>query len=462
MDINEILQLDFEKALGQLCKDPRELDKNITENRDAYNGKHAILDDPDRKPKSVGDTPAAKRTVTPTNETINFQKLIVNSAVTFLFGVPITIVLINEQDKAFALINTEWKLNKLDYFNRELARDLFVECKVAELWYIPTKEVGKDARIRVTLLSERTGYKIYPHFDTMGDMDAFTVKYEIEDKEGKPVENVDIYTAEKRIHAEKTTSGWDPIVNANILGKIPIVYYQQDVAEWDDVKTQINRAEYLLSNFADTNQYFGAPVLMIKGKVTNLPKKQEMGKVVVVESETNANTGEVSYPGGAEFVTWEHAPESLEMEYKMLKDIIYGNTQTPDLSFSNVKGLTAISGVTIRLMFSDAIFKAKDKQETFGPAMERRFSIIKSLLQLKYKKMEKQIEETDIDIIFNDALPEDVESLIKSLSLARGGEPIMSEKTAAQLNPYVTDAEEEVKALQTEKGQSESLAGSFE
>ena len=53
MDINEILQLDFEKALGQLCKDPRELDKNITENRDAYNGKHTILDDPERKPKKV-------------------------------------------------------------------------------------------------------------------------------------------------------------------------------------------------------------------------------------------------------------------------------------------------------------------------------------------------------------------------------------------------------------------------
>ena len=458
MDIKEILALSFDKALENLTAYKTEQD--VAKNRNAYIGKHDILTDPQRATKTVGDSQETQRTVKYTKETIPFQKRIVNNAVTFLFGEPVSLILNNDMQDAFELINTVWKQNKLDYFNKKLARDLFVECSVAELWHVPPKVVDKPARIRVTLLSKREGYSIYPHFDDTGDMDAFTIMNEITGADGKPKETLKIYTAESIIEGIKESSGWVTKQTKNLIGKIPIVYYEQDEPEWKSVETQIDRMEYLVSNFADTNDYFGAPVLQTKGVVQNLPKKEDPGKVVTVSPEVDAD-GKVYYPGGAEYITWDNAPEAIKEEYNMLKDMIYGMTNTPDLSFSNVKGISNLSGIAIRLMFSDALFKAKDKQEIFGPALERRISIMKSIIGLTNIGMKQQLEDADIDIIFEDVLPEDLKETITALSTARGGEPIMSEESAVRMNPLVTDAEKDIEILAGEKVALKSFAESY-
>lgn len=458
MDIKEILALPFDKALETLTAYKPKQD--AAKNRDAYVGNHAILTDPQRATKTVGDSQETSRTVKYTKETIPFQKRIVNNAVTFLFGEPVSLVLNNDKQDAFELINSVWKQNKLDYFNKKLARDLFVECAAAELWHVPPKEPDKPARIRVTLLSKREGYTIYPHFDDTGDLDAFTIMNEITGADGKPKETLKIYTAKSIIEGVKESAGWVTTQTPNLVGKIPIVYYEQDEPEWKSVETQIDRMEYLISNFADTNDYFGAPVLQTKGVVQNLPKKEDPGKVVTVSPEVDAD-GKVYYPGGAEYITWDNAPEAIKEEYSMLKDIIYGMTNTPDLSFSNVKGLSNLSGIAIRLMFSDALFKAKDKQEIFGPAMERRISIMKTIIGLTNVGMKQQLEDADIDIIFNDVLPEDLKETITAISIARGGEPIMSEETAVRMNPLVTDAEKDIEILTNEKAALKSFAESY-
>ena len=462
MDIKDLLSKDFGKALETLTADPKEIDDKIPKNRDAYDGRHDILSDPARAAKVVGDTSENQRTVKHTKEIIPFQKRIVNSAVTFLFGEPVTLVLNDDNTDAYEAIQDVWKQNKLDYFNKRLARDLFVECKAAELWYVPAEEIkGQPARIRVTLLSVREGYRIYPHYSETGDMDAFTILYVTTGEDGKPIENANIYTAEQIVRATKKAGmNWEVDASANLIGKIPVVYYEQDVPEWSGVETQIDRMEYLISNFADTNDYFAAPALELKGIVTNLPKKEDTGKCFVVSPETDAD-GKVYYPGGIEFKAWANAPDAIKLEMDTLKDIIYSMTNTPDLSFSNVKGLSNLSGISIRLMFSDALFKAKDKQEVFGAAMERRLSIMKSIIAITDRSKATQLAEVDIDVVFNDVLPQDTLALMQSLSVARGGEAIMSEESAVRMNPLVTDAEKDIEILAGEKSQIQSFAGSY-
>ncbi len=468
MNIQEILaQEDFKKVILELTKDPKDKDKDIPANREIFDGKHDILTDPKKAPKTIGEGTSA-RTVTFTKQVVNYQKRIVNSAVTFLFGEPLTLKLNNQdestkdsEEKAFEEINNVWKKNKLGYFNKGLARELFIETKVAEIWHIPEKEVDKDARIRVTLLTEKNGYKIYPHFDETGDMDAFTIKNEIMGEDNKPIEQVRIYTAETITVALKIKSKWEVTSRENIIHKIPIVYYEQDKPEWEEVETQITRMEYLLSNFSDTVDYNGAPMAQAKGIITDMPEKDATGKLIVVKAEQGED-GKVYYPGGLEYITWDQAPEAIKLEYGILKDLIYGLSQTPDLSFESVKGMTAISGIALRLMFSDAMFKAKDKQEIFGPAMERRLSIMKSLIAITNSGMSEQLEKLDIDIIFNSVLPADVEALITSLSTARAGEPIMSQETAVRTNPLVTDPEKDIELLEAEKTTNQSFAESFE
>lgn len=458
MDIKEILAKPFDKVLETLTEYSKDKDDKIEEYRKAFDGKHAILDDPIRRTQTVGDTPGTQRIVKHTNEVITMQKRIVNSAVTFLFGEPVSLVLNNDKKDAFILINDVWKKNKLDYFNKTIARELFIECKVAELWYVPADE---SKRIRVVLLSNRTGYQFYPHFNEYKDMDAFTILYETKDNEGKAQSNAAIYTTDKIYRAVKKTGEWTSEESENLAGKIPVVYYEQDEPEWKGVETQIDRLEYLMSNHADTNDYNGSPITQVKGKVSNMPKKEETGKLVVVAGDINFNTGETTYNGGVEFISWDQSPESIKLEMDNLKDIIYSLTQTPDLSFSNVKGMSAVSGIALRLMFSDALFKARDKQEVFGPALDRRLNIIKSILSITNRNKAAELEAADIDILFNDVLPTDIKTLIEALSVARGGEPIMSEESAVRMNPLVTDAEKDIEVLNEEKTALKSFAESY-
>jgi len=473
MDITATMKAKFDKTmtdktftdlLTALTAATKNIDTHIDDNRKAYAGDHAILHDTNRRNKEVGDTTKTRRTVKHAKEVITLQKRIVNSAVEFLFGEPVTLTLKTEgQEEALELITDSWHKNRLNYFNKRLSRDLFVEGKAAEVWEIPpTSETKKEKRARVTLLTKHTGYSIYPHFDAWGDMDAFTIKYQNTNTEGKAIERVTIYTAGKRVTAVKNGPTWEKEEVENILGIIPVVYYEQGRPEWDGVDTEIDRMEYLLSNFADTNDYFGAPVLQLKGIVSNLPKKEETGKVLNVKAETDPE-GKIYYPGGAEFVTWEQGPESIEKEYTMLKDIVFGQTSTPDLSFSNVKGMTNLSGAAIRLMFSDALFKAKDKQEIFGPGLDRRISVMKAILGVVDFSQVAALNKTEVEIIFGDVLPTDIVALINSLSIARMGEPIMSEKSAVEQNPLVKDPETDLEEMEKERAAAASagIAGSF-
>lgn len=459
MKIADILKNpEFNKVLETLCVYSKDKDDAIEVYRKAYKGEHAILDDPDKKDKTVGDTAATQRVVKHARQVITMQKRITNSAVTFLFGEPVSLVLNNDEPEAMNEINKVWKKNKLDYFNKTLSRDLFVECKAAELWYVPQ---GDDIRIRVSLLSARTGYKFYPHFDEYGDMDAFTILNSIKDETGKDTEAATIYTASTIQRALKKDGKWQVETGINPAGKIPVVYYEQDEPEWKSVETQITRLEYLTSNHADTNDYNGSPLTQVKGTVSNMPKKEETGKLVVVTGDQNPVTGETTYNGGVEFISWDQSPESIKLEMDNLKDTIYSLTQTPDLSFTNVKGMNAVSGIALRLMFSDALFKARDKQEIFGPAMERRINIIKALLGLTIGKLKNSIDNADIDVIFNDVLPQDVLALMESLSVARGGEPIMSMEAAVRANPLVTDAEKDIEIIDGERNVLKSFAESY-
>jgi hypothetical protein len=125
-------------------------------------------------------------------------------------------------------------------------------------------------------------------------------------------------------------------------------------------------------------------------------------------------------------------------------------TQTPDLSFSNVKGMSSISGIALRLMFSDAMFKAMDKQEIFAPGLDRRIAIMKAGLSLLNLSQAAALDALDVDVKFNDVLPVEIDKLITALSTARGGEPIMSRDAAVRANPLVADAEKDAAMLAEE------------
>ncbi len=75
---------------------------------------------------------------------------------------------------------------------------------------------------------------------------------------------------------------------------------------------------------------------------------------------------------------WAQAPESVKLEIETLLRMIYTITQTPDIAFDSVKGIGAVSGVALKLLFMDAHLKVQDKCEVFDDYLQRRLSVIQA------------------------------------------------------------------------------------
>jgi len=479
MNIKEIMELaDVKEILEKLCVDTVE-NRNISTNIKQYNGKHDILN---RLDKNIGKAPEeltdgtitkdTRKTVKQAKLVLRLQEKIVRDKSIFLFGKPVKLILENESNqlkKAFDLLKTTLKDVKIDSFNKKLCKRVLVESKAAELWYIkPVLEPNendelqlKGTEIKVYLLCSKNGDEIYPHFNEFGDMDAFTRKYSVKNEKGKNIAYVDIYTDDMIYHYVKSQSGNSYTVKdeKNLIGKIPIVYYDQEEAEWIKVQSLIDRLEKVISKHADINDYFSSPSIVGKGEIDSAPDKDEVGKFFEIEGEIGED-GKVYY-GSLEYLTWDQSPESMKLEITNLKDFINSLTHTPDLSFNNLKNIGSnLSGIAIKFMFFDSILDSYDKQEIFGEGLDRRNNLLKAILSFLNTAQANNIQQLEITNEFSSILPDNYVEIINALSESRPGTNLISEETAAKHHPFIKKPNDEIDRLKQEK--KEENGGSSE
>lgn len=462
MDLKEILQLDPEQMLGKLCVE-RKTPEKIKGYVDAYEGEHEILRKQD---KSVGKGGTA-RTVKLNKLVVPHQKKIVRIASVFLVGEPVQYTLTNDEsdkyEKAYESITEVFDDNKMAYFDRKLVRTVMSETQAAELWYA-RKPKGKKKEFKVVMLSYGNGDSLFPLFDEFGDMVAFTRKYRALDVEGKKQERADVFTGTYNYYISKTESqGYEVIKEKNLFGKIPVIYYEKALPEWSEVQGLIERDEDQLSKLADVVDYYADPVLKIKGELVDpiaedgttdgkgkrYDWKEDVGKTLNFAGTPN-QAGGVEY-GDAEYLEPNAYPDLRDLERKTIKEYIYSQTSTPDISFNNVKGIGNLSGVTIKMLFLDAIFKAKENEEIYGEGFQRRFNLVKTMLSRTNVKAGGAFAEMKCDVDFGSPIPSDIHEFIESLSIASGGEAIMTKKTAVRQNPLVDDPEKEIQELEDEE-----------
>ena len=403
---------------------------------------------------------------------LKLQSLIVDRRAAFLIGdgIKLTSKADNpNQEALFEMVRQIWVGNKLDFRSRTIARILFKECEVAELWYLQEdmtfwqRLVAKlglaqsKFSFRMKILANSLGDYLYPHFDEFGDMDAFSREYSIKDGE-KVTSKYEIYTADSIYKFTKSDSGWLPdqgYPTKNPLQKIPVIYYYQPYPEWNDVQSLIDRLEKLLSNFADSNDYFGSPMIKVKGEVSGFAGKDDSGKVIQL-------TGEGA---DADYLTWDQAPEAIKLEIDTLLNMIYSLSQTPDISFSQLKSLgNTFTGVALKMLFMDAHLACMTKMETFGEMIQRRVNLIKAasgnVIAVKYTK---DVDSLEIEPEFNFFMPQNDTETITNLTTATGNKAIMSQKTAVYQNPWVSDPAAELLQIQEEEKAANDalLAGSL-
>jgi hypothetical protein len=401
---------------------------------------------------------------------IPIQKRIVRLAAAFLCGNPIKLEGTSDEPlekDLIEILKKTWADNKLDYRSKQLAKMMMSETDCAEIWYMQLAEEGfwdgtpnakpkVKGKLRMRMIGKSLGDDLYPVFDASGDMIAFARGYSIF-VAGTKTECFDVYTATEFHYFIKGLTGWVPreviaydgskkTIETNPVKKIPVIYYSQPHPEWYDVQEMIDRLEKLISNHADTNDYHASPTIKVKGTVTGFAKKGESGKIIELDGpDADAN-----------YMSWDKSPDSLKLELENLINLIYGLTDTPNISFEQMKGLGTFSGIALKMLFLGAHMKASDKEEIFGESIQRRINYLKAALAFINTDFSAAVN-INIEPKFTYYLPKDDVEMINILTTATGGDKIMSQETAISLNPLVQDPEIELERIQGESNSAGAL-----
>ena len=352
----------------------------------------------------------------------------------------------DERQRLFDIVMRVLHKNKIKYLDKKLARAVFRQRECAELWYYELDSSGKPSTMRVKLLTPLDGDRMYPHFDDYDHMDGFAREYVVKDEENILTRHFDVYTDEYVYNYINGGSGYE-LVSTRRHGfkKIPIVYYRQEETEWNIVQPVIERVEELLSNWGDTNDYFGMPSYFTKGRLKGFAEKGETGRVYQGDGE------------GADMkvLSWDSSPTSVTGELANLINIIFSYTQTPDISFENMKTLgNNTSGTAIKLMFTDPHMKVGVKIELFGECFTRRYNIVQNGVVTTGVPGEKAIpervaDEIDVEPQFTPYFPKNEYEEIQMIQAAVQ-KPTMSQEEGVRQNPRINNPKEVLEQLQQE------------
>lgn len=460
MNIENILELESTEDILNAIETLNSIDFVPAELQAVYDGQHAILDRPNKIKKDAKGNPTD---VTITAKLVlQYPKKIVESAVAFLFGVPVSVTKKTEEgDEAFTYLKDALDDLKWHSSNRKLSRILFTQRRAAKLFFIKNPKDLLKRKIATLILSEENG-TFYPNFADNGDMDAFLRRYTkdvLVEGEIEKQEVYELYTAEKISMGDLIEDEWVETSTPNIFGKIPVIYYEQKKEEWWDGDTLIDRQELSVSELVDTNQYFGSPIAKMFGNVTGMSEKGDQGKLLKCEMKTDSDGK--TQKSDVEYLTWDQTPGSMKMQFEMIHDFIHSFTQTADISFNamlkNKPG--NISGAALQFLMLDPVLKSMNKQELFDTNLLRELSVIMSILGTMEVSHASDYETMKFLLQFNSVLPSNLEEVIDTLAVATGNKPSMSQETAVKRNPLVVDKEAEILKLQDEAGQE---AGRFD
>lgn len=349
---------------------------------------------------------------------IPYQRLITSRTSAFTTGGKLTLKAKTNTDPEKRLLEKVMDIvydNKMDFKNNQIVKSMCSQTEAAEIWFVKKDEETNTLELKCSVYEPADGFDLLPIFDPQRDLIAFGLGYKGKGEDGD-IEHMDIYTDKSVMYHERSgNNGWQLIKKVDTkYGKIPVVYYNLKESIWKIVQPIIERLEYLVSNFGETNDYNGSPILFAEGKILGFSAKGETGKVI--EAEAGAKLS---------YVSWDHAPESIKLEAEMLAEFIFTGVQMPNISFEQMKGLGDISGVAFDRIMIDAHLKAKDLQSgAYGIGIQRRYNFLISAVGNIYTTLSagKTLKVTPEFGLFK--IEDEVER-IENAQKANGGLPVI-------------------------------------
>ncbi len=405
--------------------------------------KHAVMDVRSR-PKKLVKTDKGQKYVEVARIAFALQKLIIRRAVAFCFGNDVMVSSDAKTEQGITAFNTVKDIftkAKCFSLNRKMARTLFTFQEVAEYWY--TTDGGNlgadnDKKLRVTLFSPKD-CTLYPYFDKTGDLIAFSRQYKNAD------DNQRTYFETWTDEEYRCWNDKGEVVDSyrHKLGKIPIVYSWQEQRETEDVDSLVDRLETSVSNFADTNDYHASPKIVVNGPIKSFAQKGENGGILEVDANTKPY-----------YLSWDNAPQAKQIEFDMLQKMIFALSQTPDVSFDNMKSVGAVSGTALKTLFTDAHLKVQDHREVLDEHLARRASIVKAYVAQLEPQMKTALDELNIEQTIIPYLSTDDNTQLNALLSANGNKPLISHRQSVIKANLSKNPEDDYDQIVKEEGAS--------
>jgi len=273
---------------------------------------------------------------------IPYQRFINEVALVFLYGQPVKFSMVSKDtDEAFTKFKDLIKSTRFDSRIRQCKRIAGAETESALLLHVYKDDEENKPKALLKVLGKSLGDELKPMFDRYNRMIAFGHGFYLNEG-GNNTYYFDIFMKDTIYHCKKEDLGWSVVPEPNVIGKIPVIYFQQE-KEHEGVEPLIEREEWIASLTADVNDYFASPAVKATADVIkNIPEKEEPGKIFIMDSKDS----DVSY------LTIDSAPELKKQEIQYLKEHILSKTFTPNIDFENMKALSNISGKALKQMSS--------------------------------------------------------------------------------------------------------------
>lgn len=480
MTIDEILAIqDNNKRIELLKKGRRTSVPDVVKLYNDWNPSgHEIITDTEKYPKirivtEKGNEVRSKTTgqmirtddkvelKEPNRIALPLEQDIVNIQTAFTVGTEPSIDCGTDDDSEKSLLSAlrqVLKKNKIKYQNKKIVRSWLSEQEVAEYWYavkddgfwsILKRKIASifgtavpEYRLKSTIWSPFRGDTLYPFFDDTGDLVAFSREYKKQELNGTEKTVFMTLTNEKIYTWILGEDADDPGVKHG-FSKLPVLYSYRKNALCDIIKPIRIRIEKLLSGYADCIDYHFFPILKLFGdNINGVAFTGNMrSRVVQLQGEK----------ADAAYLTWQQAADPIKLELETLFNRAYSLTNTPQISFENLKGAgNALSGKAFRYVFMGAHMAVENHAEEIGLFMQRRVNFLISALGTQNSRLAAPAKTIDVEVNIVPYMIDNIDDKVQTAVTAVDG-GIWSRKEGIIFAGNADRIDEELKEIEEDK-----------
>lgn len=346
----------------------------------------------------------------PNRIAIPIEQDIVNIHTSFAVGINPTLDCTpdSEREKSvFLAVKQIFKKNKLNFQNRKIVRSWLSEQEVAEYWYAVKDDgfwvklkrkianiFGENVptyRLRSQIWSPFKGDKLYPFFDSKGDMVAFSREFERVNIDGSK-QKVFMTITDTDVYEWDMGKQWEENTERSFkhnFNKLPVIYAYRPETLCSKVRQLRTRLEKCLSGYADCldNHFF--PLLMLFG---------ELQPEIIIGDARKRMMQLTGDGANARYLTWNQSSDPIKVEIETYFNQIYGLTNTPRISFDQLKGTgNALSGTAFKYVFMAAHMAVQNHAEELGSFFQRRVNFLVSAIGALNATLEEASITVDIE-----------------------------------------------------------------